>query len=261
LEIANRIAGSTVIDFWCKTLVLKRKRNYFGNRLVLKMKPVIKKAITGFLQLFIMLLLLLFLPAWTFHYWQAWVFLAVFFIPALVITIYLGKNDLSLLQRRVDAGPREEKRRSQKIIQAIAQLAFFCIIVIPAVDHRLGWSVVPVYAVGIGDVLVLSGFYIVFLVFKENTFTSAIIEVAKDQTVISTGLYGIVRHPMYMGALVLLFGIPPALGSWWGPLFVIPMIAVLAWRLLDEEKFLAADLKGYSEYQLKVKYRLLPFIW
>jgi protein-S-isoprenylcysteine O-methyltransferase Ste14 len=220
-----------------------------------------KKAFFGFLQLFATLAALLFLPVWTINYWQAWVFLAVFFIPALAITIYLAKADVGLLERRLSAGPRNEKEKSQKIIQVLAQLSFMGIIIFPAVDHRLGWSFVPVWVVLTGDILIIAGFFIVFLVFKKNTFTSAIIEVADGQSVISTGPYRWVRHPMYMGALIMLLGTPPALGSWWGLLLLIPMVFVLAWRLLNEEKFLVGNLPGYTEYQKKVKYRLLPFTW
>ncbi|HEY2581619.1 MAG TPA: isoprenylcysteine carboxylmethyltransferase family protein, partial [Mucilaginibacter sp.] len=135
------------------------------------------------------------------------------------------------------------------------------IIVFPALDHRLSWSSVPLFVVAIGDILIITGFYIVFLVFKENTFTSAIIEVSEEQTIISTGPYAIVRHPMYIGALILLLGIPIALGSWWGLFAIVPISAVIVWRLIDEEKFLLENLPGYQQYQQKVRYRLLPFIW
>ena len=220
-----------------------------------------KKALIGFIGLFIVVSLLLFVGAWSVYYWQAWVFLGAFFIPALLITIYLAKNDTTLLERRVSAGPANEKETSQKRIQSVAQLAFLMIIVLPAIDHRLGWSSVPAYFVITGDLLIVAGYYVVFLVFRENTFTSATIEVAAGQSVISTGPYALVRHPMYSGALILLLGTPLSLGSWWGLLMVIPMVAALAWRLLDEEKFLSKNLHGYNAYQQKVKYRLIPFIW
>ena len=119
----------------------------------------------------------------------------------------------------------------------------------------------PPYLSIIGDVLVALGLYFVFLVFKENTFTSAIIEIDDEQRVISTGLYALVRHPMYIGALVMLIGVPLALGSLWGLITIVPMVFVLVARLLDEEKFLAKNLAGYSEYQSRVRSRLLPLIW
>jgi protein-S-isoprenylcysteine O-methyltransferase Ste14 len=225
------------------------------------MNDLNKKAFGGLLQLTITLALCLFLPALTIHYWQGWVFLFVFSISALMITIYLMEKDPKLLERRVNGGPASEKEKSQKIIQIMASVAFLAIIVFPAIDHRLSWSVVPVYVVLIGDILVATGFYLVFLVFKENTFTSAVIEVSEGQFIISTGPYAVVRHPMYIGALVLLTGIPVALGSWWGLLTIIPITLVIIWRLLDEEKFLLKNLPDYFEYQQKVKFRLLPFIW
>ena len=131
----------------------------------------------------------------------------------------------------------------------------------PVFDHRFGWSLVPVYAALTGDGLVAIGFFIVFLVFKENSYTSGTIEVAAEQKVVSTGPYALVRHPMYAGALILLCGIPVSLGSWWGLFTLIPMTMVLVWRLLNEEKFLTRNLSGYSEYCDRVRYRLAPFVW
>jgi protein-S-isoprenylcysteine O-methyltransferase Ste14 len=225
------------------------------------MKNLNKKAFGGLLFLVIFLAAALFLPAWTLNYWQAWVFLAVFSVSVLAITVYLMKNDPKLLERRVKAGPTAEKEKSQKTIQAIAQIAFIAVIVLPALDHRFGWSAVSAYAAIAGDALVALGLLIVFLTFKENSFTSAVIEVGDEQKVISTGPYSFVRHPMYIGAIIMLFGIPVALGSWWGLLALIPITMVIIFRLLDEEKFLTKNLSGYSAYQNKVKHRLLPFIW
>jgi protein-S-isoprenylcysteine O-methyltransferase Ste14 len=219
------------------------------------------KAFGGLLFLIIIMAAALFLSAWTLSYWQAWVFLSVFFVSVLAITIYLMKKDPKLLQRRVKAGPGYEKEKSQKIIQTLAQVAFISVLVVPAIDHRFAWSVVPAFVVVAGDVLVVLGLLIVFLVFKENTFTSATIEVGAEQKVISTGPYTFVRHPMYSGALIMLLGVPLALGSWWGLLAIIPMKLVIVFRLLDEEKFLTKNLPGYTEYKDKVRYHLTPFIW
>jgi protein-S-isoprenylcysteine O-methyltransferase Ste14 len=220
-----------------------------------------KKAFAGLLQLIITLGLLIFVPAWTLAYWQAWVFLAVFSASVLAITLYLMKTDPKLLERRVNAGPGAETEKSQKIIQVLATIAFIAVILVPPIDHRFKWSVVPPYISVVGDVLVALGLLFVFFVFKENTFTSAIIEVDTEQHVISTGPYALVRHPMYIGALVMLVGVPLALGSWWGLFTIIPITLVIVWRLLDEEKLLAKNLLGYSEYRKKVRYRLVPFIW
>jgi protein-S-isoprenylcysteine O-methyltransferase Ste14 len=219
------------------------------------------KAFGGLFNLFVCLALLIFLPAWTLNYWQAWVFLGAFFGPALAITLYLMKNDPALLERRVKGGAAAEKERSQKIIQGLAGIAFIATVIVPVLDRRFGLSVVPPYAVLAGDLLVVMGFIVVFLVFRENSYTSGIIEVAAEQRVISTGPYALVRHPMYSGALVLLFGIPLALGSWWGLFTIVPMTMILVWRLLDEEKFLGRNLPGYEEYRKSVSYRLAPFVW
>ena len=194
---------------------------------------------------------LVFLPAGTLDYWQAWIFLGAFFAPVLVITIYLMKNDPGLLERRMTAGPLDEKETSQKVIQFLATIAFIAVMLVPALDHRFAWSAVPPYVVAVGDILVVLGFYFVFLVFKENTFTSALIELSTNQKVITTGPYALIRHPMYMGALIMLVGVPLALGSWWGLLTVVPMTLVIVWRLLGEEKFLVKNLAGYSEYQTR----------
>jgi protein-S-isoprenylcysteine O-methyltransferase Ste14 len=169
--------------------------------------------------------------------------------------------NVSLLERRVNAGPGAEKEKSQKVIQFLAAIAFIAVFVFCAIDHRLRWSAVPPYVAIAGDVLVALGLVIIFVVFKENTFTSGIIEVEAGQKVISTGPYALVRHPMYLGALVMLLGVPLALGSWWGLFTIIPIALVIVWRLLDEEQFLAKNLSGYLEYRNNVRYRSVPFIW
>ncbi|HTD41840.1 MAG TPA: isoprenylcysteine carboxylmethyltransferase family protein [Mucilaginibacter sp.] len=220
-----------------------------------------KKAFGGLILLVVVLGLILFLTAGTLNYWQAWVYLAIFFVSAGAITLYLLRKDTALLKRRLTAGPGGEKEKTQKIIQSIAQFAFIAFYLLSGFDHRYEWSNVPVLVVIVGDILVASGFYIVFVVFKENTFTSATIEVDDKQTVISTGPYSIVRHPMYSGALIMLIGTPIALGSWWGLIAFILIAAVIIWRLLDEEKFLSANLPGYTEYCSKVRSRLIPGIF
>ncbi|MGA8872085.1 MAG: isoprenylcysteine carboxylmethyltransferase family protein [Candidatus Acidiferrales bacterium] len=225
------------------------------------MKELNKKAFGGLLRLFATIAALLFLPAWTLDYWPAWIFLLAFFAPVLGITLYLMKNDPALLERRVDAGPGAEKERVQRIIQTLAAIAFVVVIVFPAFDRRFGWSTVPAWAAAAGDFLVALGLVFVFVVFKENTYASGAIEVGADQKVISTGPYKLVRHPMYAGAIVMLLGVPVVLGSWWGLLAVVPITLVIVWRLIDEERFLAQNLPGYSEYRNKVKYRLVPLVW
>jgi protein-S-isoprenylcysteine O-methyltransferase Ste14 len=219
------------------------------------------KAFGGLLFLVVVMGALLFIPARTLNYWQAWTFLAVYFASSLAITLYLMKKDPKLLQRRMSGGPAAEKERAQKIIMFFASLGFIGLIIFPGLDHRFAWSRVPPYVALAGDVLVGVGFLAIFFVFKENTFSFATIEVARDQTVISTGPYALVRHPMYAGAFVMLVGIPIALGSWWGLLVLVAMMPALIWRLFDEEKILARKLPGYVEYQRTVRYRLIPLVW
>ncbi len=225
------------------------------------MKHLNLKAFGGLVGLFAVMAAVLFIPAWTLDYWQAWVFLAAFFLPALAITLYLMKYDPKLLEKRVYAGPTAEKETTQKIIQAIASLGFLAMLVVPALDYRFGWSPVAAYVSLIGDALVLLGFLIIFFVYKENSFTSATIEVYAEQKVVSTGPYAFVRHPMYFGALFLFIGMPLALGSWWALFIYALIMPALLWRLFDEERLLTKDLQGYAEYKKKVRYRLIPFVW
>ena len=220
-----------------------------------------RKAFAGLLILFLVMAALLFLTAGTIRYWQAWAYLAVFFGASFLITLYLAKNDPALLKRRLSAGPWAEKERTQKIIMAFTSIGFLALIVAPALDFRFGWSTAPLPVVAAGNVLVAIGYAIIFLVYKENTFTSATIEVAKDQRVISTGPYALVRHPMYAGGLLYLLGTPLALGSWWGLVPFAATLPFLIWRLVDEEAFLARNLPGYAEYRNKVRFRLMPGVW
>ncbi len=187
---------------------------------------------------------LLFLPAWTLAYWQAWVFIVVFMISVNVIGLYLSLKDPALLERRKKVGPAAEQN-----------------IVFSALDHRFGWSPVPAYVALLGDVLVALGLFVNLLVFRENSYGGSSIEIVNDQKVISTGLYARVRHPMYVGVLIMVIGIPLALGSWWGLAIIALTLPVLIWRILDEEELLKKDLPGYTEYAQKVRYRLVPYLW
>ncbi len=225
------------------------------------MNNLIVKSILGFLFLVFVLALTLFLSAGTLGFWQAWIYLAVFSVCVILITLYLAKYDPRLLASRVQAGPTAETQRSQQIIQSLASLFFIALFIIPGLDFRFHWSYVPPALSLIADLIVALSLFIVFLVFRENTYTSATVEVVKEQTVVSSGPYGLVRHPMYAGAFLLLLFTPLALGSWVGVPFALPVMAVIVIRLLEEEKFLSATLKGYAEYRQKVRYRLIPFVW
>jgi protein-S-isoprenylcysteine O-methyltransferase Ste14 len=219
------------------------------------------KAFGGLLFLLLVMAALLFIPAWTLDYWQAWAFLTVYFASCLAVSLYLMKNDPQLLERRMSGGPTAEKEATQKIIMFFVSFGFFGLIAFPALDHRFAWSHMPPYVALAGDALVMLGWLAIFFVFKENTFASATIELAPGQKVISTGPYALVRHPMYAGAFVLLLGIPIALGSWWSVLIIVAIMPALIWRLFDEEKFLTRNLPGYVEYQKTVRYRLIPLVW
>lgn len=205
--------------------------------------------------------LLLFVPAATLRYWQAWMYLSIFTSATVLTTLYLLRKDPALLERRMRGGPRAERQPAQKFIMLCTSIGFIALLVVPAFDHRLGWSTVSLGGVVAGDVLVAIGFYLIFLVYRENTFASATIEVAENQKVISTGPYAIVRHPMYASAFIYLLGTPLALGSYWGLVPVAVMMPFLIWRLFDEERFLARNLPGYTEYQKRVQHRLVPFVW
>lgn len=205
--------------------------------------------------------LLVFWPAGTFDYWQGWTFIAVFAASTTIPSLYLAATNPAALKRRMQAGPAAETRVLQKVIISIAFLAMGATIVVSALDFRFGWSSVPAAISVIGDVLVAVGLGIAMLTTIQNGYASANITVESGQQVVSTGLYSVVRHPMYFGNVVLMIGIPLALGSYWGLIFVIPGVAILALRILDEEKVLTQELAGYPDYTNKVHYRLMPGVW
>jgi len=200
------------------------------------MVNLMPRTVLGFAILMLVLALVLFLSAGSLAFWQAWIYLGVFAVCTILITAYLIKNDPKLLAGRVKAGPVAETQRSQKIIQSLASLSLIGLFVLPGLDFRCHWSTVPPVLSLISDGLVAIGFFIVFLVFRENTYSSAIIQVSNDQKVITTGPYSVVRHPMHAGAAVLLIFIPLALGSWVAIPFSLPLILVVVARLREEEK-------------------------
>jgi protein-S-isoprenylcysteine O-methyltransferase Ste14 len=204
---------------------------------------------------------LLFVTAGTIRYWQGWVYLLLFFGLSSIITADLLRHDPALLERRMKGGPTAEQRPVQRFIMLMASLGFIGLLVVPALDYRFGWSDVPLPLILAGDALFAVGFGLIGRVYRENTYTSATIEVAEGQQVISTGPYAVVRHPMYASAMLYVIGTPLALGSCWGLLAFVFMLPFLLWRLVDEERLLARELPGYTDYQRKVRYRLVPFVW
>ena len=205
--------------------------------------------------------LLLFIPAGTFNYWQAWAFLAVFAVAAWIPSIYLQVTDPVVLQRRMRSGPIAEGRTVQKLVMLGLYGSLAAISVVSGLDHRFGWSSIPTALSLMGDVVVAVGLGVVVLVAVQNSYASTTVQVEAGQKVVSTGLYGLVRHPMYSGNVLMLAGMPFALGSYWALAFVVPGVAVLASRIKDEEKLLGDELDGYCEYTREVRSRLIPYMW
>jgi protein-S-isoprenylcysteine O-methyltransferase Ste14 len=205
--------------------------------------------------------LALFWPAGTFDYWQAWVFLSIFVVLSVIYTVYVGVKNPEVLRRRMNAGPTHESRPVQKVVSSGVVLTFFALLVVSGFDHRFGWSNVPTTVALVGNVLAAVGLLITMIVVVQNSYAAANITVEADQTVVSTGLYGLVRHPMYFGGLVMLIGMPFALGSYWAVVIVLVDLVLLAARILDEEKALTEELTGYREYTEKVHSRLVPHVW
>ncbi len=225
------------------------------------MRGLLIRTFLGFAFLMLCLALALFLPAGTLVYWQAWLFLAVFAGCTILITLYLVKYDQQLLAGRVNAGPVAETQKSQQVIQSLASIFFIGVFIVSGLDHRYHWSTIPAIVSILSEGFVILGFYIVFLVFRENSYTRGTIEVTDEQKVVTSGPYSLVRHPMYAGAFLMLIFAPLALGSWIALPFVLPLILVIMIRAKEEEKFLQEKLEGYQEYRQKVHYRLIPFVW
>jgi protein-S-isoprenylcysteine O-methyltransferase Ste14 len=205
--------------------------------------------------------LMVFVPAGTFDYWRGWAFIAVFAAATLIPSVYLAVNNPDALRRRMQAGPGAESRPLQKVIIAVAFVSVVSMIVVSALDFRFGWSAVPAAVSVLGLVLVAAGLTVAMLVTIQNGYAAANITVETGQQLASTGWYGFVRHPMYFGNVILMVGVPLALGSYWGLLSLLVGLAVLALRINDEEAMLKQDLAGYREYIDKVHYRLVPYVW
>lgn len=203
----------------------------------------------------------LFVPAWTFDYWQAWIFIAVFMVSTLGPSLYIAVKYPEALQRRLRGGPTAETRPAQRIAITAVVGSVVILLVVSALDHRFGWSTVPLPVTVLGDVSVFAGLTFAQIVIIQNNYAAANITVERDQTLVSTGLYGLVRHPMYTGTLIMMLGTPLALDSLWGLLALIPAVAALAVRIRDEEKMLTEELNGYREYLDQVPYRLVPHVW
>ena len=207
---------------------------------------------------FILIGLLLFLPAWTFNYPGAWIFMGLLFVPMVVMGAVMLFKAPELLERRLDT---KEKEKTQKGVVALSGLMFPVGFILSALDFRFGWSSVPSAVVTAASVLFLIGYGGYAEVMRENAYLSRTVKVEEGQRVVSTGLYGVIRHPMYLATLLMFLPLPLILGSLWGliPFAIYPVVIVI--RILNEEKVLTEGLEGYAEYKAKVKYRLIPFVW
>jgi len=221
-------------------------------------KLLLIKVLIRFVLAIIVLVLIFFLPAGSIKFWEAWVYMGILFTPMIFVLIYLLKKDPELLERRMKM---KEKEEPQKVFVKLSILVFLTAFIIPGFDYRFEWSEVPFVVIIIADLFIFIGYLLFFLVLKENTHASRIIEVGKGQKVISTGPYAIIRHPMYVAVLMMYILSPLALGSYWAVLAVLPLPALIILRIKNEEKILIDKLSGYREYTQKVKYRLIPYIW
>ena len=225
------------------------------------MDDLARRAYTKLTRFQITLAVLIFLPAWSLAYWQGWLVWALFLVCCVAITQYFLVHDRALIERRMDSGPGAEREPRQKLIQTFSSLLVIAIFLVSALDHGRGWSSVPLAAMLIGAALIVLGFAVMFLAFRDNSFAASIIQVDRGQKVIDTGLYARVRHPMYSGAVIMFAGIPLAMASWWGLVPAALLAAAIMWRLTDEERFLARNLAGYDAYRGKVSARLVPGVW
>jgi len=193
-------------------------------------------------------------------YWQAGVFALVCVACVLPMLFYFLEHP-ALFKRRISFGAGAEHETSQKIIVSFLLLLYAALYVVSGLDHRFNWSHIPVPVVLVGDVLFAGGLVLILLVFRVNSFAAATVNVEAEQTVIATGPYALVRHPMYSGMLAMFLGLPLALGSWWGLGAFLPLLVVTIWRLVDEERYLSNHLAGYRDYCTNVTHRLIPSLW
>lgn len=222
---------------------------------------LLRRVVAGEAQLFVAMAAILVLASWSLSYWQGWAFLLEFTLGMGVVTAYCLVYDPALLERRMRAGPAAEPEPAQKVIQTLNVTGTAGLLVVPGIDHHFGWSSVPLSVQVAGHLMTIACFAGWLVVFRENTFASSIVEVVKDQHVVDTGVYSFVRHPMYTASLLLFFGAPLALGSYWTLLLSLVLLGGIVARLLHEERFLAAHLPGYADYLQRSRWRLVPKVW
>ncbi len=215
-------------------------------------------ALTKFIMGILMVGALVFLPAWDIKFANGWLFMGLLFIPMLIVGVVMLIKSPALLKKRLDA---KETQNTQKGVVAFSGIIFIAGFVVAGLDHRFGWSRVPLWAVISASVVLLVSYALYAEVMRENAYLSRTIKVEENQQIVDTGLYGTVRHPMYAATIWLFLSIPVVLGSWWSLLCFSPYVGIIAVRIIGEEKLLDSELVGYAEYKKKVKYRLIPFIW
>jgi len=216
------------------------------------------QALTKTIIGFVFICVLLFLPAGTFHYWNAWLFMAVLFVPMIILGIVMLFKSPGLLKKRLDA---KEKEGEQKWVVALSGIMFMAAFVVAGFNFRFSWHLLPDCVIWISVAMFLLSYLMYAEVIRENDFLSRTIEVQENQKVIDTGLYGIVRHPMYSATIILFLSIPLILGSLISFFIMLAYIPIIAIRINNEEQILGKGLKGYKEYKQKVRYKLIPFIW
>ena len=216
------------------------------------------QALTKFLAGLLLVGLLLFLPAGTFYFWQAWLFIGILFGPMFIAGIWLMIRQPELLRKRLDA---KEKQGEQKWVVALSGLMFIAVFVVAGLSCRFGWYMLPDGAVYVATIIFLAAYALYAEVMRENVWLSRTIEVQENQQVVSTGLYGIVRHPMYAATLLLFLSMPLVLASPWSFAIMLLYIPIIALRIHNEEQVLERELKGYVEYKQHVRYKIIPFIW
>ena len=221
-------------------------------------KDLLIKALTKFLLGVIVLGLLLFLPAGSLHYWQGWLLMGILFVPMAVVGIVMMAKNPELLRKRLNT---EEKETEQKTVVAMSGLLFVTAFVLAGLNWRFGWYVLPNWVVWVSAGLFLASYLLYAEVMRENTYLSRTVEVQDNQKVIDTGLYGIVRHPMYMATTVMFLTMPLVLGSPISFLIMLGYIPVIAKRIANEEEVLEKGLEGYQNYKKKVRYKMIPFLW
>lgn len=225
------------------------------------MDGLTKRTLVGLGKFQLFLALVIFLPAWSLRYWQGWLYWLIFGLFCFVLGLYFARHDPALVARRMEAGPKAEREPRQKLILMCATVALIALYIVSGLDHRFGWSFVPSWLVLVADLLVILAAYGFYVTFRANSYAASTVTVEAGQPVISSGPYAAVRHPMYTAAVILYVATPLALASLWGLVPAAVLVAVIVWRLTDEEAYLARHLAGYIDYRQRVRARLVPGVW